>query len=157
MESMEKTNLMKGWDLEVTDGTFEIVNRAADGERRFFRIVPGAYAPIVEEEPELAFPVPNATYVNSRAEPATPDMRIKGIIVKEIPGGKVIYRANLTNFFGKDSGQLIDGGNAIEVEGNRYFLYRLMYENKARMLGYIAFYKPEPTSKVEVIDASDLC
>ena len=134
---MEKviTPLMKGWNLEQEGTTFRIVNRDDAGNKRFFEIIEGSYSPIINEEPELAFPVPNATYVNSRAEPATPDMRIKGIIVKETPGGKVIYRANLTNFFGKDSGQLIDGGNAIEVEGNRYFLYRLMYENKARMLG----------------------
>jgi hypothetical protein len=157
MEIMEKTNLMKGWDLEVTDGTFEIVNRSADGQRQYFRIIPGPYSPVIEEEPEKAFPVPVASYVGKSGEPTTPDMRVKGIIVKESPGGKVIYRGNLTNFFGKDAGKLVDGGNAIEVGEARYFLYRLMYENKARMTGYIAFYKPEPSAKVEVIDASDLC
>jgi hypothetical protein len=54
-----------------------------------------------------------------------------------------------------------EGCAHIELKGARYELYRLMFENKGRMRGYTAFYRPidpaQPESTVQIVDAADLC
>ena len=160
---MEKqiVELMKGWNLELTQvGEFEIVNRAEDGSRRFYRIVPGPYSPIIEEEPELAFPLGIGDYVDARGVHAAPQMKVKGVIVKKQAGQPdVLYRGNLSNFFGKDGGKVEEDGKFVVVSGQRYRLYRLLAENKPRMIGYIGFYKPESDhdgSPVQIVESADL-
>ena len=156
---------MNGWQLEVTDPekSFVIRNPGADGKSRFFEIVPGMYSPMIKEEPELAITLGSATYMNTKGEHAQPNARIKGIIVKDTLGsqGKIIYRGNLTNFFGKDQGKVTsEGALEIEVGGKRYKLVRLVAENAARIVGYIGVYLPIDaawdTGKVEVLDIQDL-
>ncbi len=153
--------LMSGWVLEFeSESEWKIVNRGTDGKKRFFQIVPGPYSPVIDEEPELALSLGPNDYVDAKGNHVTPDFRVKGIIVKARPGEPdVLYRGNLTNFFGKDKGAMEDGCSSIELNGVKYTLYRLMFENKARMKGYTAFYRPaeDHSGPVQIVDAADLC
>ena len=152
---------MKGWVLETGEDGFQIVNRGEDGKRRFYRIIPGPYSPIIEEEPENAVSLGVNNYVNAKGEPTSPSMKLKGIIVKESEGvgGKVTYRGNMTNFFGKDAGTISDNGDEISVGGVIYLLYKLVAENKNRLIGYIGFYKPVDShdgGPVQILEVEDL-
>ena len=159
----DRLTIMKGWELEVTKPgeAFVIFNPGPNGEHRFYELVPGPYSPLINEEPEAAFPPPCATYVNRRGESSSPTMRIKGIICKSESGakGEILYRGNLTNFFKKDGGVLVQDGLKVEIKGRCYKLVRLVAENKNRILGYIGFYLPEETAAndtVEVLEVEDL-
>lgn len=143
---MQTIDLMKGWKLELQgEGDFQIVNRGPSGERQFFRIVPGPYSPVIEEEPDIAEPLGVGDYVTWAGDHTAPEGKIKGVICKDSPGGKILYRGNLTNFRGKDSGVFENGGHGVVVGGRRYRLYLLMAENKPRIKNYVALYLPEDT------------
>lgn len=161
-EGVPQIPLMKGWKLELgRDDEFQIVNRDQDGNLLYFRIIKGPYSPVIEEDPANAFSLGVNSYVNAKGDPVAPAMKVKGIICKDASGvgSKVLYRGNLTNFFGKDQGKIEEDGKFVEVGGARYQLYRLVAENKNRLLGYIGFYLPATThdgSPVEVLEVEDL-
>jgi hypothetical protein len=152
---------MKGWVLETNEDGFQIVNRGEDGKRRFYRIIPGPYSPIIEEEPENSVSLGVNTYVNAKGEPSAPSMKLKGIICKNEKGvgATILYRGNLTNFFGRDAGTISENGDVISVGGVSYQLYRLVAENKNRILGYIGFYMPIDSHDeipVQILEVEDL-
>lgn len=161
-EGVPQIALMKGWKLELgRDDEFQIVNRDPDGNLLYFRIIKGPYSPVIEEDPRLAFSLGVNSYVNGKGEPAAPAMKVKGIICKDASGvgATVLYRGNLTNFFGKDQAQILEDGKFVEVGGARYQLYSLVAENKNRLVGYIGFYMPvadHDGSPVRILEVEDL-
>lgn len=153
---------MKGWELQLdSEGSFEIRNPGPNGEKQYFTIVPGPYSPVILEEPENAIQLGVNRYKDASGQPLSPQMKVKGVICKDKPGteGRILYRSNLTNFLRRDGGVVHEDGAVIEVQGARYRLYRLVAENKNRILGYIGFYMPEADhdgTPVEVVEVENL-
>lgn len=161
-ENGPQIELMKGWKLELLpDGKFQIVNRDDKGKRKFYSIEAGPYSPVIIEDPENSFSLGTNDYVDGKGAPAAPAMKVKGIIGKSAPGsnGSVTYRGNLTNFFSKDGGSIEEDGKLAVINGVRHRLYRLVAENKNRLVGYIGFYIPEAEhdgSPVQISEIEDL-
>lgn len=162
------TQLMKGWVLDMTgESQFEIRNPGPDGKRQYYIIRPGAFSPVIEEDPDNAVIPPLAAYEDATGKPHTPNMKIVGVICKSERGlkGKVLYRSNLTNFSIRDGGRFLHEGLMIEVKGAKYRLEALVAANKNRIIGLIALYLPvesDPTlaelrfRPVQVLELEDV-
>lgn len=166
--AIQVIELMKGWYLRFRKpGDFDVINPGnqdpsdPDCQRLFFSLVPGPYSPVMLEQPDDAEPLGVGTYVTRAGGHCSPEGKIKGVLCKEAPGGDVAYQGNITNFRNKDAGVFVEGagGHVIEVKGRRWRLYRLLLENKARVLNYTAFYIPEESHSgqpVEICQAFEL-
>ena len=115
---------------------------------------------MINEDPERAFSLGPNEYLDGMGSHTSPSMKVKGIVIKEEKGSrKVTYQGNLTNFFGKDGGVLEEDGKFVIVKERKFRLYRLLLENKARIIGYTAFYCPaemHDNGPVEIIEAFQL-
>jgi hypothetical protein len=164
--SQQVIELMKGWFLRIRKlGDFDIINPGSGDPndpacpKLFYSVVPGAYSPVMLEQPDDAEPLGVGTYCTRDGSHCSPEGKVKGVVCKETPGGKPLYQGNVTNFRGKDQGQFEQGAHVVVVSGRRWRLYRLLLENKARIVNYTAFYVPEekhPGGAVDIVQAFEL-
>lgn len=145
------------WTMEVDEevGHYEMYNLdPATGEKRFFRVVKGAYdAPKFEPESALAFACPNnLTYVNKQGETvATPAEKISGLICQNGP------RASLSNLKSKGIAVSANEDGSIQIGEEAWWLATLFSKDKNRFKNYDVFLvKAKPERPVKVLELGDL-
>ena len=163
---MTTLDLGKGWKLFYdSPEDWKIFHPDDQGRSKYFDIQLGQYSPMMIEEPVLAVNIAGGNYVDAFGAVAVPVMPLIGIICKDAPGrqGKVLYRGNLTNFFGRDGGQFVSSPESISVtkdgQTSEYRLFALHACNKTRIVGYIGFYLPVSVhdgSPVEILEAENV-
>jgi hypothetical protein len=172
LEAGDTLLLQKGWYLRVNKpgSEYQIFNPEAgdplaEGHPRdYYTVDNGPYSPVITEEPDHARALGVGNYLNAAGAPTNVAAKLKGVICKATPGtgGDLIYRGNLSNFLKKDRGSFEnDNAAVILVKDRRWILYRLVAENKNRIVGYIGFYRPaanneEQPGDIQVLEVQDL-
>ena len=172
---METLFTCRQWELRVkkrTDGEveeYEIVNPHPDPngtpQRRFFRAFSGKYGePVIEPEPDLAFPPPAAVqYIDRRGQQVLPDQKISGIICREADGttaksadGQIALRLSLTNALTKGVAYTIADDGKLQLGGRDFHLQVLVLKDKNRFRNYDAYFGTTKPDNVLFLELEDL-
>lgn len=151
----------KQWTIDVdpSDESYEIYNRGSNGEKQFYKIVPGKYGePLIVAEPDLAFDPPaRLAYVDKTGLPVTPDQKIAGLICED---GR---RFSLTHAKLKGIAiKVSDDDRSIQVGEEKWWLVTLLLKDKNRVRNYDAYCIPFSESEmheplaVRVLELGDL-
>ena len=150
----------KQWDFcTEDDGSYEMLNRGPNGERRYFMVKSGRYGePITVGEPDLALEVPpGCAIVDRRGAPQALDQKIAGIICRGA-SDEVELRLSLTNAKDKGIGWALHRDGRLEVNGTTYYLRALVLKDANRVENYDAFFGASPPAdgKVRFYELEDL-
>lgn len=142
------------WVLEVEDTGYELYNPGPNGEKRFFRVVPGQYgAPVIEPEPDLAFAVPtDLRYKNGKGEAVLPptDQKIAGIICQDGP------RCSLTHAKSQGVEIKVNDDGSIQVGEEKWWITTLFQKDKNRFRNLDAYCVKVKPQMVRLLELGDL-
>lgn len=155
------------WLVTVGPNGYLIENPSLkEGIAQYYAVESGSYKnPIIEIEPDLAFPVPaELSYVDSKGDSVNPKFKIGGIIISEATPedlGGLKSRTSLTPLYeGKDDEKqpklkLIPTSYGIIYGGKEWYLEILIEKDKNRFINYDAIYGSEKPDEVRVVELAD--
>lgn len=131
---------------------YEMFNLGPNGERRYYRMIPGKYGePLIDQEPDLAFPVPGGlglAFFHAKPKGSgleqmvpTPEDKIIGVVCRNGP------RFSLTNAKSKNVDIHVNPDGTIQVGDRAWWLCALFCPDAQRFtpnrwVGFLAAEKP---------------